>query len=348
MLELDYSEFYITNTCNFNCVGCNRFNNYAFAGHYRWKDYHQIYQQWAKVLDLKTWAIMGGEPMMNPDYVDWMLGVAQLWPNSTGEFVTNGYFLQSNNQNFYEAFLLSNGKVSLGISVHNKNRVQAVLDQVLSWLVHPVSISRIPDNLNELPGIDDNFVRSYQAIKDQTWPDCKGISQWIELPQKIKNECIEAHGFSPEHLADAAKWYKIVDANNITVIIKPENFFHQASVIYSGTDFTLHNSDARKAHDVCDSKHCHHFVAGKLYKCGQVALFPEFDRQLGFNLNANDRKLMLSYTPGEPNDKLEKFLLDIDKPIDQCKFCPEKFENQEIFAEHAKKIKVKKINATIH
>ena len=63
MYKLPYVEFYITNVCNLNCTNCNRFNNYAFAGHQRWADNKEFYQQWAEILDVQEISILGGEPL---------------------------------------------------------------------------------------------------------------------------------------------------------------------------------------------------------------------------------------------------------------------------------------------
>ena len=339
MLQLDYSEFYITNLCNFNCEGCNRFNNYAFAGNYRWKDYHRIYQQWADVVDLERWAIMGGEPMTNPDYIEWMVGVADLWPNSTGEFVTNGHFLTAQHHDFYQAIKNTNGRVTLSISLHNAARTSLMVSTVLQWMQAPVKISRIPEDIEEIPGISDTWTRAYNNIKDDTWPECASPGDWPSLPEAIKDECEYQHNFSPDIIANQNRWWMLVDSNGVKVVVKPENFFHQSSIIETSSGFRLHSSDVSVAHEVCDSKHCHHFVAGKLYKCGPVALFPEFDRQFGLQLSTEDRKLMQGYQPGEVNENLASFLDNIDYPIDQCRFCPESFDNKEIFAQHGKKLK---------
>lgn len=339
MLQLDYSEFYITNLCNFNCKGCNRFNNYAFAGNYRWKDYQGIYQQWAQVIDLERWAIMGGEPMTNPDYIEWMIGVCDLWPNSIGEFVTNGYFLTAQHQEFYQAIKNTQGRVTLSISLHNNSRTNPMLSTVLQWLTAPVKITRTPENIEEIPGINVTWSQAYNNIKDESWPNCASPGDWHNLSDKIRYECEHQHKFSPEIIANQSRWWSLIDSNGVKVLIKPENFFHQSAVIETSTGFKLHFSDALTAHEVCDSKHCHHFVAGKLYKCGPVALLPEFDRQFGLNLSPEDRILLQGYQPGEVNEELATFIANIDNVIDQCRFCPESFDNKEIFAQHGNKLK---------
>jgi hypothetical protein len=343
--QLYYSEFYITNVCNFNCDNCNRFNNYSFAGNYQWKHYAEIYQQWAEVLDLNTWAIMGGEPMTNPDYIDWMLGVAGLWPDSTGEFVTNGHYLRSDNTDFYQAIKSTQGQVRLAISLHNNTRVETVLAMLQDWMQGPIQTSRGPADLNEIPEVAQIWQRNYNQIKDNAWPQCDTIDAWARLPTAIQRECEEVHGFSPAHLANASQYWQLVDSNNVTVLVKPENFFHQAAVRKTATRLTLHSSDPDKAHGVCNNKHCHHFIDGRLYKCGQVGLFAEFDRQFGLELDDQDRQLMMSYQPGQLDSNLEDFIAHIDDVIPQCKFCPDNFNNQEIFAAHGNKVKFIKTHA---
>ena len=104
---------------------------------------------------------------------------------------------------------------------------------------------------------------------------------------------------------------------------------------------TLHNSDPVKAHEICHMKTCHHFVSGKLYKCGVVAVLPDFDRQHQLALSDADRALMTGYIPLEiiasDTDKLN-FVDNLTNPIDQCKFCPESYNGVQIFAEEKKNL----------
>ena len=75
-LFLPTVEFYITNVCNLSCAGCNRFNNYKFKGLQRWDDYKDIYRRWSEELHVTKYiGILGGEPMLNPDFMNWLEGV---------------------------------------------------------------------------------------------------------------------------------------------------------------------------------------------------------------------------------------------------------------------------------
>ena len=87
---IDYAEFYITNVCNLNCDNCNRFNNFHFKGHFKWKDNEKAYKAWAKKVDINRINIIGGEPMLNPDLLNWVKGLNKLWPRSPINIITNG------------------------------------------------------------------------------------------------------------------------------------------------------------------------------------------------------------------------------------------------------------------
>ena len=343
-LHLDYAEFYITNSCNFNCVGCNRFNNYSFNGTQKWVDYADDYKKWSKILDIDRWTILGGEPMMNPSYLDWLKNIIELWPNADGSFLTNGHFLNENNRELYDLICATNGRVKLNIGLHNINRARAVLNTVNAWLQGPIDSERIPKDIRNLPNFEENWRNSYENIRDSSWPDCNSVDQWEQLPKHIKKECQDNFQFSPEQLAEKRLGWHLIDSNGVEVIIEMEDYFHQGALKKNNSEnFILHNSNPVHAHNICHSKTCHHFDKGKLYKCGQASIFKEFDQQFYLDISAQDRELIYSYMPANPGqdwDSLKRFIDNIEQPIDQCKFCPEHYDIKQIFADHGKKIKI--------
>jgi len=128
----------------------------------------------------------------------------------------------------------------------------------------------------------------------------------------------------------------IKDANNVAVRIEYNWWFHQGAIIKQDDTLTLHDSDANKAHEICHMSSCHHFVKGKLYKCGVVAVLPEFDQQHPLTLSDSDRSLMQSYQPLTSNSTKEeknKFISDLANSIPQCKFCPSSYHGTQIYAE---------------
>lgn len=331
-MYLEYLEFYISHTCNFNCIGCNRFNNYLFKGHQLWQDYLEVHEQWAKKLTLDQYCILGGEPLLNPDVLKWITGLKKLWPNAKARIITNASFDRRFNNEFYEALIDTQTKLEIGL--HDINRKNKVVNLIKNFSKNPV-LTRGPKNLWKLPNFAANWTASYNSIRDQSWPDCNNEEEWHNLSDTIKQECEQVHNFSLDILADQRQWIEMSDDNGLEVIIKPENYFYTPSLIKQPkkNTFTLHNSNPSLAHDVCSTKYCHHMMNGKISKCGPVVLFQEFDKQFEIDLDPADRELMLKYRPLSVNSDEETtktFFDTIRNPIDQCKFCPENFAPKEI------------------
>jgi hypothetical protein len=120
-----------------------------------------------------------------------------------------------------------------------------------------------------------------------------------------------------------------------------DSFYNSAVRLNSSNRFTVYNSDPVEAHNVCGfvQYKCYHFVKGAFYKCGPVALFPEFDSQHHFDISDEDRNLMHSYRPLTADEYLSRgddFFAELDSVIPQCKFCPSKFTNITIQAVNKK------------
>lgn len=125
-------------------------------------------------------------------------------------------------------------------------------------------------------------------------------------------------------------WH-FIDKNGVIVNVYRVDSFGDASIKTNAmNNLTLHNSDPKQAHDNCAFVQwkSYHFIKGKLYKCGPVALMPEFDQQNTLDISDSDRQLLNSYQPlGVDNFDTyhEEFFSNLDNPIPQCKFCPTKF-----------------------
>jgi len=131
--------------------------------------------------------------------------------------------------------------------------------------------------------------------------------------------------------------YSFQDKNQVRVNLYIQDSFYKSAVQKNTLGkFTLHQSDPAEAHDICGFAQCqcYHFIRGKLYKCGPVGLFPEFDQQHHFDINDEDRSLLNSYQPltvDEFDTRGQQFIDDIDEVIPQCKFCSScQTENQDI------------------
>jgi hypothetical protein len=284
-LHIPYAEFYIINVCNLACSGCNRFNNYNFTGYQRWSDYAEVYQRWAQEVNIGSIGILGGEPLLNPTFLEWVQGINQLWPRKEIRIISNGFRLDRQT-NLYSV-LTQYRNIKLWIGIHNKQHKKEIVQKVKDFTQAPHTVSFNNDN-------------PYQ------------------------------------------QYMVITDANGVQVKIEYNWWFHQGAIIKQDGALSLHQSDVIKAHDICHMKTCHHFIRGELYKCGVVALLPEFDQQHPLALNVKDRQLMMSYRPLQISDSLDtkqQFVSNLKQPIDQCRFCPELYHGDQIWAQQKQDLK---------
>lgn len=181
--------------------------------------------------------------------------------------------------------------------------------------------------LNKTPGF-------YEAIQNCS---ALGQSNWVGISVHNSNEIEWYLNEVNTFLKGKLTWqdtnavgadYYVSDQNGVSVGIWLQDYFTNSAVHrLSNGQLGLYNNDPREAHAVCSFAQfkCYHFIRGKLYKCGPVALFPEFDQQFALDLLDSDRELINSYHPlsiEEFDDRGVKFLSEIDNAIPQCKFCP--------------------------
>ena len=210
--------------------------------------------------------------------------------------------------------------------------------------------------LNNTPGLYDTLISLPQRgspVTGHIQISLHNINHFDELRQNIKaflstprEEYGTAIGVSLPNDPWNGMYYSLRDVNGVLVNVHLANDFHTASIQPTPDGrFTLHNSDPIVAHEKCGFARykCYHFIQGKLYKCGPVALMPEFDEQFGLDISKPDRKLLHGYRPltvESWSKKSLRWLEHIDDPIAQCKFCPQNFTSKTIYPI----VKTKKIN----
>lgn len=339
-INLKLIEFHITNVCNLNCDNCNRLNNYHFSGHQLWKDYADIYKQWAEKINFENIYIIGGEPTLNPSLIEWLTGLRELWPDSNIQLLTNGTRFSIVWDKLYPALLSNN----ILVSVHTHNRVRHteieknIIDNKL--IKHPYRYV--------FDGTFTNWVdHAYNKVRSADWPDIDSIDSFHLLPDAIQQECKNVHQIDPESYLKNINSYTIIDANGVAIKFNYSENFATAPLEYVGNNqFQIYNSNPIEAHNVCILKHCHQLIKGKMYKCPHVALLPEFIEQYQVNIGEDDLSLLNSYTPLTATNDLKAtkdFIEKIDNVIPQCKLCPSSLDLFEINS-GTKKIKIIKKN----
>lgn len=191
--------------------------------------------------------------------------------------------------------------------------------------------------LNKVPGLYERMsawqgyhpdIRNWIGVSLHNINDLDKCIAEIRKFLRGEIRCYEKHHNTPEENLTWGANYAFIDENGFRVHVWIYDSFYQAAVKRNpeGT-FHLHNNDPEAAHKSCGfvMYNSHHFIKGKLYKCGPVGLFPEFDQQHKFDISDEDREIINSYRPlsaHEFDQRGPEFLKHITDVIPQCKFCP--------------------------
>ena len=337
MIHLPYVEFNITNVCNLNCPDCVTYNNFAFRGHSAWQDWAETYERWSRFLRIDRLAVVGGEPMLNPDFEIWTRNLSRLWPEARMQILTNGTQI-SRWPDLRQ--LLIDCRATVKISAHGHNNRAKLLAKLATVLTSDATVTY---------EINDHELRSWQTsynrIRDQSWPRCDDPRDFHELPEIIQRECREIHDLDA-HAWLRRSWRQTWHDGVITVFVDLTDSFLPAAIrrdTQRGT-WTLHDSDPDKSIEVCCGRWVPTFVNGKLHKCSTVALLPEFLKQFELDISTSDRELISAYQPAvahHDQEQIARFVDDLvqGNSIAQCKFCSESAEVGPQFEAGPKKLR---------
>ena len=176
--------------------------------------------------------------------------------------------------------------------------------------------------IDRVPGL-------YSVVKENwTW---LGVSIHENQSRELIHEKIRKFlgdgVFEIEKNTKAGGVHRFVSKDHVEV--ETWNYTHftkNAMKINDRGRYTLHDNPPENAFRVCafQQHKNYHFIRGKIYRCGPVALFPELDDQLDLDLSVEDKKLIRAYLPlgiDEYDSRSDEFFDHIDDMIPQCKFC---------------------------
>ncbi|MEL7267224.1 MAG: radical SAM protein, partial [Planctomycetota bacterium] len=93
MIELPALEYHLAHGCNLSCQQCSHYKNFRLAGAMPTPAEAEVeYEAWHHRIVPKRFALLGGEPMLNPKLIKHLLLAREYWPNSNLMLVTNGFF----------------------------------------------------------------------------------------------------------------------------------------------------------------------------------------------------------------------------------------------------------------
>jgi sulfatase maturation enzyme AslB (radical SAM superfamily) len=116
---LPFVEIMATQACNISCTGCTNYSDIAHKGWVSWNDAAAQIVPWLERVEILDFGIMGGEPLLNPEIKDWIIGLRKLLPDTQIRFTTNGLLLD---QHLDLIDLVAEvGNIVFKISVHVRN-----------------------------------------------------------------------------------------------------------------------------------------------------------------------------------------------------------------------------------
>jgi sulfatase maturation enzyme AslB (radical SAM superfamily) len=92
-LVLPFLETMITQVCNLSCKGCTNYSDQKHSGYVTWAQGRAQIESWLDRIDIPDFGIIGGEPLINPELDQWILGLRDLMPESQLRLTTNGLLL---------------------------------------------------------------------------------------------------------------------------------------------------------------------------------------------------------------------------------------------------------------
>ena len=229
------------------------------------------------------------------------------------------------------------------------------VDGINQFWQKPVQILSNGTRLNHVPNLYDRLIKF--SMPNQGWKkNWIGISLhnendrercFDEIRKFLRGKITYVHQSDPRNADNSWTYggqHGFVDEYGMRICVWEYDSFYRAAVQKTPDGkFALFNNDAVQAHRDCGFARfkCYHFIRAKLYKCGPVALFPEFDQQHTFDISEQDRQLLNSYlalSADEFETRGQEFLSHIDDVIPQCKFCPISADqqNEKIYAVNKK------------
>jgi len=186
-------EYHLAHGCNLSCQQCSHYSNHHLAGALPTvEDAQHEYSLWSHLLRPQRFALLGGEPLLNPQIEQHIELARRCWPDSQLMLVTNGFLLHRF-PGLPETLLRN--KCQMEVSQHGTaaaylERFAEVKRLVWQWRV-------------AYPGITINIRRSHKQWMRQYRVEADVPSPFASKPNAAYKICLQRHC---TQLADSALW----------------------------------------------------------------------------------------------------------------------------------------------
>lgn len=166
---INYIETHIAEHCNLHCRGCSHFSGLAQPSFKNFQDFEKEMEALSILTNqnLRIIRLMGGEPLLNPNFVDYCLLTRELFPQSQIVLVSNGSLLR--NVEDFKIDQLNNANIELCVS---KYGVPVDMNKFNKFKIHYFHDKTYLYNISlDLNGAQD---------KNQSFRDCDIVQyKWL-------------------------------------------------------------------------------------------------------------------------------------------------------------------------
>lgn len=173
---LPFIETMLTYGCNLSCRGCTNYSDYNVGGLVSWEQGRSWIKDWLTRVDIKDFGLIGGEPLMNPQVIDWIQGCRQLMPETQIRFTTNAVLLKKRPEVIQS--LMDIGNCVIKLSLHQPQEFYT--QETLAWLFgvadwspvteHGINRWRTANNVRLQINFPQRFVKTFQGEYENMMP----------------------------------------------------------------------------------------------------------------------------------------------------------------------------------
>ncbi len=177
--QIPYLELLITHQCNLHCDGCANYSNYGLKNEMKFEENREYLRLWSRRISPDTLRILGGEPTIHKNLIDYVNLMHFLWPSAERHLVTNGAFLHRHKE--LPELLRATG-TSLHLSFHSSD------PKYLEWIRPIFAHLKTFEGVNISYSDYRKFKRLHRGVGASMLPyeDNDPVQSWLHCPA---NQC---------------------------------------------------------------------------------------------------------------------------------------------------------------
>lgn len=173
--SLPFLETMATQACNLSCQGCTNYSDLSYKGYVPWNTAKNWIDAWLEKINIETFGIIGGEPLLNPEVENWLYGCRELMPDSQLRFTTNGLLIKSADNLL--KILDDIGNIVFKITVHVDNtKLEDTIKEIFSlrdWqpvVEYGISRWKLDNGVRFQINRPEKFIKTFNGSYDTMMP----------------------------------------------------------------------------------------------------------------------------------------------------------------------------------